>query len=59
MTKVGNPTPSIECVNSVGGKDQFDEVFIELHRTDKENPSTNEEAMASLVISVKSMNHLP
>ena len=42
--------------NSVGGKDQFDEVFIELHRTDKENPSTNEEAMASLVISVKSMN---
>ena len=42
--------------NSVGGKDQFDEAFIELHRTDKENPSTNEEAMASLVISVKSMN---
>ena len=42
--------------NSVGGKDQFDEVFIELHRTDKENPSTNEEAMASLIISVKSMN---
>ena len=42
--------------NSVGGKDQFDEVFIELHRTDKENPLSNEEAMASLVISVKSTN---
>ena len=42
--------------NSVGGKDQFDEVFVELHRTDKENPLTNEEAMASLVISVKSTN---
>ena len=40
--------------NSVGGKDQFDEVSIQLHRTDKENPSTNEEAMASLLISVKS-----
>ena len=40
--------------NSVGGKDQFDEVSIQLHRTDKENPSTNEEAMASLLVSVKS-----
>ena len=42
--------------NSVGGKKQFDEVSIQLHRTDKENPITNEEAMASLVISVKSMD---
>jgi len=42
--------------NSVGGKNQFDEVCIQLHRTDKENPSSNEEAMASLVISVKSMD---
>ena len=42
--------------NSVGGKDQFDEVSIQLHRTDKENPLSNEESMASLVISVKSMN---
>lgn len=42
--------------NSVGGKDQFDEVSIQLHRTDKENPVSNEESMASLVISVKSMN---
>jgi len=40
--------------NSVGGKDQFDEVSIQLHRTDKNNANTNEEAMASLVISVKS-----
>ena len=42
--------------NSVGGKEQFDEVSIQLHRTDKENPISNEESMASLVISVKSMN---
>jgi len=40
--------------NSVGGKKQFDEVSIQLHRTDKENPITNEEAMASLLVSVKS-----
>ena len=42
--------------NSVGGQDQFDEVSIQLHRTDKEDPSSNEESMASLIISVKSMN---
>ena len=40
--------------NSVGGKDQFDDVSIQLHRTDKDNPSSNEEAMASLLLSVKS-----
>ena len=40
--------------NSVGGRKQFDEVSIQLHRTDKENPNSNEEAMASLLISVKS-----
>ena len=40
--------------NSVGGKEQFDEVSIQLHRTDKDDAYTNEEAMASLVISVKS-----
>ena len=40
--------------NSVGGKEQFDEVSIQLHRTDKDDANTNEEAMASLVISVKS-----
>ena len=42
--------------NSVGGKDQFDEVSINLHRTDKENPNSNEEAMATLSLSVKSSN---
>ena len=42
--------------NSIGGKDQFEEVSIQLHRTDKENPSSNEEAMASLLVSVKSMD---
>ena len=40
--------------NSVGGRKQFDEVSIQLHRTDKENPNSNEEAMASLLVSVKS-----
>ena len=40
--------------NSVGGKEQFDEVSIKLHRTDKNDAKTNEEAMASLAISVKS-----
>ena len=40
--------------NSVGGRTQFDEVSIQLHRTDKENPNSNEEAMASLLVSVKS-----
>ncbi len=40
--------------NSVGGKDQFDEVSILLDRTDKKNPNSNEEAMASLRVSVKS-----
>ena len=42
--------------NSVGGKEQFDDVSINLHRTDKENPNSNEEAMATLSISVKSIN---
>ena len=43
--------------NSVGGREQFDEVSIQLHRTDKDDAYTNEEAMASLVISVKSKDH--
>ena len=42
--------------NSVGGKEQFDEVSILLDRTDKKDPKSNEEAMASLRISVKSKN---
>ena len=40
--------------NSVGGRKQFDDVSIQLHRTEKENPNSNEEAMASLLVSVKS-----
>ena len=38
----------------LGGKDQFDEVTIDLHRTDKANPKTHEEAMAMLRIDLKS-----
>jgi len=49
-------TISDALFNSVGGKDQFDEVSILLDRTDKENPNSNEEAMASLRVSVKSSN---
>ena len=40
--------------NSVGGKEQFDEVSIHLDRNDKDDPNTNEEAMAALRINVKS-----
>ena len=40
--------------NSVGGRKQFDDVSIQLHRPDQENPNSNEEAMASLLVSVKS-----
>jgi len=39
---------------SVGGKDQFEEVVIQLIRNDKEDPKTNEEAYARLRINVKS-----
>ena len=38
----------------LGGKDQFDEVTIDLHRTDKTNPKSHEEAMAMLRIDLKS-----
>tara|TARA_B110000438_G_scaffold206817_1_gene198544 strand:- start:1392 stop:2294 length:903 start_codon:yes stop_codon:yes gene_type:complete len=38
----------------LGGKEQFDEVTVDLHRQDKDNPMTNEEAMAILKITVKS-----
>ena len=41
---------------NLGGKDQFDKVDVQLHRTDKENPSSNEQAQASLRISVMSQN---
>ena len=41
---------------NLGGKDQFDKVDVQLHRTDKENPNSNEQAQASLRISVMSQN---
>ena len=41
---------------NLGGKEQFDKVDIQLHRTDKENPESNEQAQASLRISVASQN---
>tara|TARA_B100001029_G_scaffold170052_1_gene165522 strand:- start:1385 stop:3148 length:1764 start_codon:yes stop_codon:yes gene_type:complete len=43
-----------ELFRSLGGKENFDNVSIQLFRTDKENPQTNEEAMATLKIVVKS-----
>ena len=42
--------------SSVGGKEQFDDVCIELVRSDKENPQRNEEAFARLRVVVKSRN---
>ena len=45
-----------QIFKSVGGKDQFDKVDIQLHRTDKENPKSNEEAQAFLRIDVMSSN---
>ncbi len=39
---------------SIGGRDQFEDVTEQLVRSDKEDPVTNEEAFASLRISVKS-----
>ncbi len=39
---------------SIGGKQQFDDVSIELLRTDKQNPQINEEAFARLRIVCKS-----
>lgn len=41
---------------SIGGKDQFDEVSIQLIRSDKENPRTNEEAFAYLRVTAKSQS---
>ena len=38
----------------LGGKDQFNDVTIDLHRTDKIDPMTHEEAMAILRIDLKS-----
>ncbi len=43
-----------ELFYSLGGKEKYDEVSVQLLRTDKINATTNEEAMATLKISVKS-----
>jgi len=43
-----------ELFRTLGGRDEFDDVSIQLIRTDKEEPLTNEEAMAILKIDVKS-----
>ena len=37
---------------NVGGREQFDKVDVQLHRTDKINPNSNEEAQAFLRIDV-------
>ena len=42
--------------DSLGGKEQFDEVVIDLIRQDKDDPETHEEAMALLRIIVKSQD---
>jgi hypothetical protein len=39
---------------NLGGKEQFDDVTVQLIRSDKENPCTNEEAFARLKVTVKS-----
>ena len=41
---------------NIGGQEQFDDVSIELIRSDKENPIINEEAFARLRIICKSFN---
>ena len=41
---------------SVGGKEKFDQVSVQVIRSDKEDPATNEEAYATLSIHVKSHN---
>jgi hypothetical protein len=37
---------------NLGGREQFDSVDVQLLRTDKENPATNEEAFATLRVTV-------
>ena len=45
-----------QIFKSLGGQELFDKVDIQLHRTDKENPTSNEEAQAFLRIDVMSSN---
>ncbi len=42
--------------DSVGGRDQFDDVTDQIVRSDKPDPATNEEAFASLRVTVKSQD---
>ena len=42
--------------DNLGGRDQFEKIDIQLNRTEKLNPESNEEAQASLRISVMSKN---
>ena len=41
-----------QIFNNLGGMEQFDDVDVQLIRSDKENPETNEEAHAALRITV-------
>ena len=43
-----------ELIESLGGEELYDDISIQLIRTDKPDAQTNEEAMATLKISVKS-----
>jgi len=43
-----------QIFHNLGGQDQFDDVDIQLIRSDKEDPATNEEAHAALRITVSS-----
>lgn len=45
-----------ELVESLGGEELYDDISIQLIRTDKPDAQTNEEAMATLKISVKSQD---
>jgi hypothetical protein len=42
--------------NALGGKDRFDEVDVQLLRTDKEQPASNDEALATLRVTVVSQD---
>jgi hypothetical protein len=41
-----------QVFHNLGGREQFDSVDVQLLRTDKENPATNEEAFATLRVTV-------
>lgn len=43
-----------QVFHNLGGREQFDDIDVQLIRSDKENPKTNEEAHAALRITVSS-----